>query len=387
MDNLEPSERQILRRSVRTSLFLTLGGVGSMVIAIGIAIWWARSSERTAVDRIIQLKKVQGDASSNKRTLEYAQKYLTGQASSLVVSQSPVVNEALHPRVSYVRKGWKYNFVFAVDPTESLAPRIKAVRYHSDGSVFPAVEVNGENNRNFELHVEVPTCTSTVTATVEVKDEPPAIVRFDWCKISGWSDSVHYDPSKLHWVGFLPWNCVKTRAILMNIPESLTNRIDRLQELRQLYRADSRWQPKGGVSAVTFEAWRSSRNRQNVVIVANCKKPETCVDLAAAYYALAGGMLPELYCGSAPAALVSDEPVTLKQLPDGDQAEPNLVPRSAFEQCFRLSACEVATGATTVRYPISACTSNSISKELRDCSMREQCAEVLSCANAAYGAQ
>jgi hypothetical protein len=113
-----------------------------------------------------------------------------------------------------------------------------------------------------------------------------------------------------------------------------------------------------------------------IAIVAECDTAAVCADLAAAYYAVAGGTPPELHCGEVP--LLEPEELPLpKRLKD--LSPESLIPKTPAELCDRLPACEVAKFGRTSEYSLRGCLKGGMPKAVIECARLDSCDATLAC--------
>jgi hypothetical protein len=289
---------------------------------------------------------------------------------------APSIAEKLHPTAHFSRDASAARFTLSVDPDPSIVAEIKSVRYQLDPKLY-ANNIYQGTPPGFSVDAVVSNCRSTVSADIQLTDGQSAKVSFDWCKLSGWGE---YDASRVLGVAALPPSCSVTRAILFEVPKDVVGKIGPVQILKQVYRADLRWQPTNVSMPVTFVEQHRLGDDANLAVVAKCTHPNTCTSLASAFYAAARGTPPQVVCGDIPG--FDKQEMTVPQLRDGiPPAE--FEPRSAWEKCFRVSACEVARFGAATQYPISAClvADSSPPPALTECGIQLDCDSVLACAS------
>lgn len=368
--SVDPNERRIVlaRRASRWSAALTALGALMTVAGIGLAIQAAHSSDVERLDKSVRLKNAEAQ-------LQEATEFIAGDRSSVVLGPTMVPTD-IEPIVSYEPDGWSYSFRLALALSSDIAPHVRNVVYELDSEFYTASKREGVGPKQ-EARVKVAACYSSATARVSLDSGQQITLAFDWCKLAGWKPEFRYDASQVRGLEHFPRSCTKPSALLTLMHPDMLGRIGTVQIIRQLYRVDPRWRVTANSRPIEFEVHRSVRDAEQVAVVAKCSKPATCVAFAAAFYAVSGGMPPEVHCGKIP--LVSDVSEPLAAIRQGAPPD-ELTPQSGWERCFRLSACEVATLGRNTQYPIGACTSEGVSRETLACAEKEACSEVLECA-------
>lgn len=366
-----------LKKSTRAAFVLSAGGILIMGAVLAAAIWRNSRSDNRIESANRKLAAVESAARHDDKTLREVQKFLSGQSESVIVAPFGDFNGTLIPKARYEYGKWRYKFYLGISVPTEVRSHIKRVSYQFDPEFYGFEPIDGTGD-DFTAAVTVTSCHSKVNATIEFETANPVTVSFDWCKLSGWATRTHYDATNLGQIQIFPPDCSKSKVLLQFASEALLSRIGPLQVVRQLYRVDERWQPKSTAPSVQFFGLRSLRDPKQIAILAQCRMPEICVNLGAAYYALMHGMPPELHCGNVP--LLADNLEAIPILPKGSLAHEELQPKSVLEECYRLSACEVASIGYTAQYSIAACNAGEIAKRTIECSRAESCDEVLTCA-------
>lgn len=373
---LSPAALERARLASRQSLQLTVLGTLLVALALGTAAWRLRKGGEKAIEQTEQLVHATEQVKQAQVQATQFAEYLDGKRPAVAVGDAPAWVSQVSPEVHYDNVRWRYRFNFSLKVPPEHRDELASVQFQVDPATYGDTAVLG-TGPDFSASLEVDNCRSNATALLTLRDGRTAKLGFDWCGLSKWSANVHYDNKGLGNVNGYASNCVSSKALLVFVPEAHLDRVDRLQLLRQVYRADRRWQPAGGRSRVTFVAQHSTRNPTSVGIVAKCDKASVCVDLAAAYFAAAGGMRPELHCGDIP--LLTREEAPLPGVLDDLAADAS--ERATYvESCYRLSACEVATSGRTADFPISACLKATVPKPTVQCAKQQTCDQVLECA-------
>lgn len=370
-----------LRKLGRLSLTVLFLGMCLLGVAFWLGIARGRELERQAEqDRKLAEREAVAAKTAKTHASELAA-FVEGRSPSVFTQGVPSVAEKLHPTATLTQGIGTVRFKLGVNPEPSISGLIKSVQYRLDPKLY-ATNVYEGVAPSYSAEVLVATCRSTVSADVELSDGRVTTVTFDWCQLSGWRDQVIYDSSRVQGAAELAPNCVATRALLFEVNKEVFNRIGPVQILKQLYRADRRWQPTSQSTPVTFVAQHRIGNESDLALVAKCRQPETCVSLAAAYAATARTAPPLVVCGAIRG--FDKEEIPLPQLRDG-VSPVEFEARAGWEKCFRLSACEVARFGATNDYPTSTCvrTDAGVPQALLECSAQTDCDSVLACAKAA----
>ena len=382
--NAPPKERLpdnlvlAMKRASRASVTFT--ALAAAIISLGtlVGIRHGEQLEQQA-ERARELATAKAnEASVANRHADSLSAFVEGRTPSAVLSGPSTVADHLHPTATFKRDLGVTHFTLGMSADSELAGGIKGVTYKLNPAFFSENTFQAAAPR-FEAVIDAGTCLSTVTAEVALMDGSSAKLTFDWCKLSGWTATPNYDRSELRGADQIHPSCTNVRALLFEMPNAIFRQVGPVQMLRQVYRADSKWQATGTSTPVTFVGQRRSGDDKNMALVAKCHAPEPCIALAAAYHAAAGGTPPTIQCGDIPG--FDKVETTIPSLRDGAPAS-LFVPGSKWESCFRLTACEVSSIGTANQYPQSRCVSRQtpLADAVLDCAQRDTCGDVLTCA-------